>query len=297
MRISLTPQVALLGLVLTLPLSACDETAGFSGDAETAINDAQIARESGDYETAVRILDEAHQQDPNDGAVRSEYAATLLERDGLDVLDVERIATFLSDAVEAQTQARTTARGACAPPEGAVEISMDEVYEMDALRSEAALASVLAAHGYLDPVIPDELKTFDICTDVVDGALVYERDEAIASVRSRLGAFGRIDAAARVAFSSFALTEFLSAYHEVTTLPVEAAWYRLPDGGIYICASTDADAETLQAQGEGILGKIGTSLLALDARAALGGSREIVDAALDGYEAAKDGIGEYCTAR
>jgi hypothetical protein len=104
MRVSVRPALAGLALLALLPLTACDETGGISVTTpEQAVQDAVIARESGDLAAAEGILRSALDDAPANVAVRSELAGTLMQRDGLDLLDIDRIAQFITSTAGTAT--------------------------------------------------------------------------------------------------------------------------------------------------------------------------------------------------
>lgn len=289
------PLRALLAALVLLPLAACDETGGFAEDVNVAVDDAVIARQSGNYAQAVAILRNALERAPESAEVRVELATTILERDGVNLLDIDRISTFLTTGASggAARPADPNARAACpyASDPTAEAFDPTDLVGFDDLMEQAT--SITETVDLLAPVMPAALQTFDICTSVVDGELVYDRAAAIADLRSQ----GLSDAQIGQALAVNALAKFVDAYLFVTTeLPQQTTWYRLADGSIAICVD---DPEALQAQAEDAVAHIGEAVLSLDARAAhLGASSaatEIVDLALDAYEDVRDALGFYCT--
>lgn len=289
------PLRGLLAALLLLPLAACDETGGFAEDVNVAVDDAVIARQSGNYTLAVSILRDALQRAPENAEVRVELATTILERDGVNLLDIDRISQFLTTGASGGTARPTDpgARAACAYASDPTAEAFDptDLVGFDDLMEHAA--SIEETLDLLAPVMPAALQTLDVCTSIVDGELVYDRAGAIADLRSQ----GLSDAQIGQALAVNALAKFVDAYLFVTTeLPEQTTWYRLADGSIAICVD---DPEALQAQAEVAVAHIGEAVLSLDARAAhLGASSaatEIVDLALDAYEDVRDALGFYCT--
>src|SRR5690606_25780794 len=146
--------------------------------------------------------------------VRVEYGVTLLERDDLNLLDLDRVATFVTSATDsplAPGTASAKAGNACTFDDPtATPFNLNEVGGFPEL--EANRAAILQTLALLDPVIPDALQNFDLCTGIVDGPdgpmLSYDRAGALAEMR----ALGLTDAQISAALASNALARFLNAY-------------------------------------------------------------------------------------
>lgn len=290
------PFRALIAALALLPLAACDEVGATAEDVETAVDDAVIARQSGDYDQAVEILEDALKREPENAEVRVELATTVLERDGIDLLDVDRIAQFVTratgegaPAAPAEPGARAACRYAADPtarPFNPVDVAGFE----DLARSAGSVSRAL---DLLGPVVPPALQSFDVCTSVADGALDYDRDGAVAALRAR----GLSEGQVRQTLAVNALARFIDAYLYVSTeLPEQTTWYRLSDGSVAICVE---DEDAVRDQAEAAVQDFGEAVLSLDARASLmgGGSAaaDIVDLALDAYEDLRDAIADYCS--
>ena len=294
-------RLLLLSLLL-LPLAACDETGGITDgdggalDVEVSVGDAVVARNQGDFATAVTLLDRALVAEPQNARVRVELATTLLQRDGIDLLDLERVGRFLTEtATNARPAgAQAQGRGGCAAATDPTAQAFDPtaVEGFDEIR--ANLETIAQAEETLDPVIPAALQSFDLCTSVAGGALDYDRDGAVRALRDQ----GLTDAQVTQALAVYALAQFLDAYVFVTEeLPQEVTWYRLADGTVTICA-TDEDAFEVQAQAA--VQDFGKAVLSLDARASLLGADSVaagvVATALQTYEEVRDAIADFCSA-
>ncbi|WP_420456353.1 tetratricopeptide repeat protein [Rubrivirga sp.] len=290
------PLLLLLAALCLLPLAGCDETASLLSvdeGVEVAVEDAVLARDRGDFAQAVDLLERAHDAEPENAVVRVELATTLLQRDGIDLIDLDRIGQFLTTAGGERPSAPAARGGSCsvATDPSAQAFDPADVAGFDDL--VAASATLAEASDLLDGVLPAVLTSFDLCTTVVDGALSYDRDGALADLAAR--GLTRDQMAQALAVS--ALTTFVEAYVFVAeALPETTTWYRLADGSVAICAEDEA---ALQAQAEGPIRGIGQALLALDARAALLGSgsvaAEIVGTALDVYNDLQDAVADYCS--
>jgi hypothetical protein len=287
-----TLSAALLVAAL-LPLAGCDES-GLATDEASVIGDAQIARQNGDYGTAVALLEDALERNPSSVPVRSELGATLLEREDLNLLDLDRISQFVVEGPGGSplTTAPAGRGGTCAFTNDPTATPFDPT-AVDGFpqiaASQSAIDSVLAL---IEPVLPAALRTFSPCTTIgADGQLVYDQAGAAAQLR----ATGMTDAQISQLLATNALARFLDAYLFVTTeVPQQTSWYRLADGSIGVCA-TDEDA--LVEQTEEAISTLGTALLSLDTRArAFGGTTDLVDLALDAFDDIREALGDYCAA-
>ncbi len=283
---------ALLALLLLLPLAACDEATGLDAPVDLVVEDAVAAREGGDLPAAVALLEGAFERAPENTKVRVELATTLLQRDGLDLLDLERISSFLATS-GGSTAARTRVAGCTAASDPSAE-----VFDPTAVEGFAELAASAAtlsrAASLLSPVIPAALQSFDLCTSVQNGTLSYDRDGALAA----LAGLGLSEQQQARALAVNALARFLDAYRVVANdLPQQATWYRLADGSVTICVE---DEDALRESAEGAIRDVGLAVLSLDARATLLGTGsvagDLVEQALGAYEDLRDAIADYCAA-
>lgn len=280
-------------LLLLLPLAACDETGGLSADVDAAVQDAIIARQSGDYERAVEILEDAHDREPDNAAVRVELATTLLERDEIDLLDVDRIARFITEGAGTAAGAANTIRSGAACPYASDPTARSfEPADIDGFTGLVAeAASVDRAIELLSTIVPPEVGDLDLCMTFVGDQLVYDRDAAIDALRAQ----GLTEAQVRQALAVNALAHTVGAYVFVSTeLVEEATWYRLSDGSIALCAD---DPEALRDGTEDAVNQFGEAVLSLDARASLldgGVAPDLVALAQDAFDQIRDAIGFSC---
>ncbi|HEX8298366.1 MAG TPA: hypothetical protein VF594_04330 [Rubricoccaceae bacterium] len=282
---------AALALALVLPLTGCDET-GISTDEASVIGDAQIARQNGDYATAVRLLETALAANPQSAPVRTELGVTILAREDLNLLDLDRISQFIVDGSTAATVATQASRGGgtCRFESDPTAVPFDPTAVEGFPEIEASQSAIDSVLTLITPVLPAALRSFDACTTIApDGTLVYDR----AAVTTQLRATGLTDAQISQLLATNALARFLSAYLFVTTeVPQQTSWYRLGDGSIGVCA-TDEDA--LLTQTRGAVSTLGTALTSLDTRArSFGGASDIVDLATDAFADIREALGEYC---
>ena len=296
---------ALLAILLLLPLAACDETTDPHAEIDLVVDDAVAARQNGDYDRAVALLRGALSRRPDAATVRVELATTLLERDGLDLVDLDRIGQFLTDAGAgaasaqaasnrtASAQATSTRRGdACTLADDPSATVIDPTAAAGFAEVQAELATLAEADSALSPVIPEALQGFSLCTSVVDGKLVYDRERAL----RELAEAGLSDAQIAQALAVNALTAFLGAYTTVASgLAEQATWYRRSDGSVAICVAGEAAA---RATAEAAVADVGEAVLSLDARASVVGAgsvaAEVVSLALDAYERLREAVGDPC---
>lgn len=289
--------LATLALALILPLTGCDESGSTSSDVTTIVADAQIARQNGDFDRAEALLRGALQQDASSAPVRSELAATLMARQGLNLLDLDRIATFIVDGTggigaTASTPAASAHSGSCGFATDPTATPFDPTAVSGFPQIQASRADVDEALALLNPILPAELTTFNVCTSIgPDGGLVYDR----AAATTQLRASGMTDAQIGQLLATNALVRFLNAYLFVTTEVGGTTWYRLADGGIGICAD-DSDTSLAEQARPGVR-MLGRAVLSLDTRArSFGGSTELVGTASDAFGDIREAFGEICTA-
>jgi len=298
-------RLTLLSVAVLAPLTACDQTGDLtSGTEAQLIENARVARTTGDYTTAIEVLDAAFEAYPESAPVRAEYAMTLFERDDINLIDLDRLATFLADAGStlpvAPTPSPTMSVGAstCTYASDPTATPFDPTTYAGFPQLDASREVIAQTLALLDPVIPDAIQHFTICTTIADGpdgpVLNYVPADALAEMR----AMGLSDDQIASALATNALARFLNAYLTVTTaLTQETTWYRTDGGsGIGVCAD---DPDQLQAEAEASIEDLGEAVVSLDLRGvALGNpslTQELVDLMLEGYTEIRDGIGTYCT--
>ncbi|NNF58960.1 MAG: hypothetical protein HKN04_12045 [Rhodothermaceae bacterium] len=299
-RISPRALFALLALLIATPtlLTACDQATP-SNDADTLLTDARIARQGGDIDTAIDLFEDALALDPTSAIVRVELSSAYFERADIDLFDLDRVALFLleqqpGEAAPASPSAPNAVGATCTyatdPTATAFDPrAMDGYPELVADR--ATVQQVLALLSF---IIPDELRALSLCSGIADGELIYEHESALASMR----AFGLSDAQIASALAINAVARLLNAYFFLAEdIAPQTQWYRLADGDIGVCAD---DLDAIRAQSEDAINDLGEVLTSLDLRGrALGGgstqTRDILDHAIEAYEAIADHLGPYCS--
>lgn len=287
-------------------LAACDAAPG--EDVDNLLTDARLARQAGDFEEAVALLEEAYALDPARAAVRTELSATYLQRDGIDLLDVDRMMLFLTGTAPAAPHADASATAHPADPAvGAACIFEQDPWATPFVLSDAeGYAELLADEAVVEdaqallhdapeggaPVMPAALRAAELCGTVVDGQLKYDRETALADLR----ASGLTDDEIASALAVNGVTLFLQSYFLLSEAPPEqTTWYHLANGAIGVCTE---DRRGLRAQAEAALTDLFEALASLDLRAELLGdatsAREIVDHGIAAYQALGGFLGPAC---
>lgn len=295
-------RLALLAFVVTAPLTACDETGGLtSGSEAQLIENVRAARAAGDYTTALRVLDAALEAYPESAPVRVEYASTLFDRDDINLIDLDRLATFLADAGDGVPAAPTpsptmSVGGGTCPYTSSPTFDPTSYDGFEDIETSAAVID--QALELLAQVIPDALQSFSVCTSITDGpdgpVLNYVPATALAEMRAK----GLTDTQIAAALATNGLARFLKAYLTVTTtLTQETTWYRINGGsGIGVCAD---DPDLLRAEAEDSIENLGKAVFSLDLRGVVLGNpaltQDLVDLMAEGYSEIRDGIGTNCT--
>lgn len=303
LRFSPRLTLALLALLVGAPsfLAACDQSSP-ADDANTLLTDARIARQGGDLDTAIELLEQAHDLDAASAEIRVELASAYFERDDVDLFDLDRVALFLldqqpgdgatGDEAEPAPTAAFKGGASCTYADDPEAVPFDP-REVDGYPELAAnRATVERVLELLAVVIPEELRAMDLCTGIEDGALVYEHEAALAAMR----AFGLSDTQIASTLAINAVARLLNAYFFLAEdLAPQTQWYRLPDQRIGLCAD---DVEALRAQSQDAIRDLGEVLTSLDLRdRTLGGNaatRDLIAHAIDAYEAVADHLGPYC---
>ena len=297
-------------LLLMLPVAGCDTAATGEARVETLVDDARIAREAGRLDEAERLLERAYAEAPASAVVRVELGQTYFQRGGVGLLDVDRLARFLTDATGTAAPAPETAPlatpfklGATCPYASDPTATPFDPREMagypDLLANRAVVREVLALMHEASPggraVMPAALRALSLCEGIEDGQLVYDREGALAALRAQ----GLTTDQIASALALNAVGRLLESYFVLTQdLPQQTAWYRVNDGAtatIGVCAE---DPEALRTQADAAIADFGEALTSLDLRAqALGGqgaSVELVRRTIDAYERIRGELGPVC---
>lgn len=298
-RLILTSALVLSASVL---ISACDGGDADLDDIQALLADARIARQAGDLPGAIAILESAHDQAPENAPVRIELASAYMEQEGVDLLDLDRIALYLTNFEDnlVGTGTNTAAVGKTCQYEGDPNAQPFELrdYEeyLELFDARTQINEVIALlNESPQPVVPAELRALGLCSGISDGELDYDRDAALGEMET----MGLTEDEITTALAVNAVGRFLEAYFFITEdLPQEASWYRVEsEEGDYIGVCAD-DPEALRSQAETAIRDVGEAITSLDLRdIVLGGnttSRDLVNHVIDAYESVEEHLGPYC---
>ncbi len=287
-------------------LAACDSNP--VSDVESLLTDARIARQAGDLDQAIALLESAMALSPENAPVRVELSSAYLDREDVDLLDVDRVALFLTtfadNATDSPGGTSQSVGGTCRyaeDPNAQLFAPGDYQGYGDLYSDRELIDSVVGLLNGVDPsngslsIVPDELRVLNLCTGIVDGELFYDGDTALASMR----ALGLNDNEIATALAVNAVSRFFEAYfHIVEDIPQQTDWYHVASQSsdyIGVCAE---DEEALRGHVEVAILDLGEAVTSLDLRdQLLGGttaSQELVQHVLDAYEAVQADLGPYC---
>ncbi len=289
-----------------LILSACDGSE--VSDVESLLTDARIARQAGDIDQAIALLETAMDQAPTNAKVRIELSSAYLDREDVDLLDVDRVALFLTSFEEnvSDTPGNSIQRfgGVCQyadDPHAQLFAPGDYQGYVDLYADRDLIDNVVDLLNGVDPsgadlsIIPEELRTLSLCSGIVDGEIFYNQEAALAHLR----ALGLSDDEIATALAVNAVVRFFEAYFFIVEdIPQQTSWYHVAgQSGDYIGVCAD-DEDALREQVEGAIQDLGEAVASLDLRDhLLGGdtaSQELVQHVLDAYEAIEGDLGPNC---
>ncbi|MDX1439148.1 MAG: tetratricopeptide repeat protein, partial [Rubricoccaceae bacterium] len=187
-RLILTSALVLSASVL---ISACDGGDADLDDIQALLADARIARQAGDLPGAIAILESAHDQAPENAPVRIELASAYMEQEGVDLLDLDRIALYLTNFEDnlAGTGTNTAAVGKTCQYESDPNAQPFELrdYEeyLELFDARTQINEVIALlNESPQPVVPAELRALGLCSGISDGELDYDRDAALGEMET-----------------------------------------------------------------------------------------------------------------
>lgn len=290
--------LAALALVAVPTLTGCDDVAPVSAD--DLVVDARIARQAGDIDQAVDLLERALAADAADAVVRVELASALFEQADLGVADLDALATYLLDEANSGgfgSLSPEASKGGSCPYETAPGAAPFDPRDLDEYGQYLERVSVATrVKEILDPVITDELRPDDfLCTGIQDGQLNYDPDAALAALRA--ADEDLTDTQISSALGANAVAEVLDTYFFLSEdLRDRADWYRLSDGTLGICP-VGITEEELRDLAEPSVADLGEALLSIDLRGRLieTSTTELVDVVIDAYEEVRDDLAPHCT--
>jgi len=298
----------LLGALLA---SGCNVLEPFYGDAESVLDlteDARHARAAGDYVRAVALLEKALEKEPANPTVRVELSSTLMRRDRLTLLDLEKLTAHLFGALDGHAHAASPAL-ARAPLEGDVctfgpEASAEpfDPRSPDYDRIVAARPTIRRVLDLLSdpeaptetPALPPALTELDVCSVLVDDGVHYDRHAVLAAVRKRFETPEQVTAALTMNALALSLTAYVSLF-EQPDLPVR--WFAVDGAEVGACVA-EGHYDLLVTRARAEVQRVGQALLSLDlleTHTNHAESAALVDKALELYQSVRGAELDPCS--
>lgn len=293
----------LAALLVIAGCNVLDPAFDEGGDVQTLLEDARYARANGNFERAAELLEAAYAMEPANPEVRVELAGTLLQREGLNALDVvSQVTTYVQESLGGEAGSR---RGAGADscswnstePTAAFDPGAFPEYQaiLDARPVLNQVRDLLA--GPNGAILPQALVTLSPCAAIVDGTFVYDRDAILAELYAT---FGGDPNHVRTALLLNTVTLTLNAYAGIFEQPdLPVSWFLVgePDDARFgFCVAAEHDG-ILDGQIDTEVNNIGRAMFSLDllvhdaSNAALADLR---DEALALYETFEADLGQFC---
>lgn len=306
----ITSILSTTGLAVLLVLAGCnvlDTAYEEGGTVDQNIEDAQHARANGDFDTAERLLRDALEQEPGHPVVRLELSSTLLQRQQISLVDLERVTTHVLDEIEAVGGG---ARHSASSDTCTFDSSEPtQLFDPNAVEDYAEIADAAPIlFEVLDllngvptpadpPVIPAALGEVDPCTVVQDGTLAYDRDALLDALRAQFdGDDRRVNAALKMNAIALTLGAYVDLF-ENDDFPV--AWYLVgeeDDVRVGFCMDRD-HVDPFYDRIDTNLDALAEAFFSLDLLIYNTGDeemQELVDEAVALYETFEGSFGRYC---
>lgn len=293
---------ALAALLVIAGCNVLDPAYDEGGDVQALLEDARYARADGDFDRAANLLEEAYAQEPTNPEVRLELAGTLLQREGLNSIDlVSQVVAFVREHEAEPSGQRSGSADSCswdsAEPTQAFDPSAFPEYQaiLDARPVLNQVRDLLA--GPDGAILPPELVTLSPCEAIVDGEVVYDRDAILGDLYAALGNDpNRVRAALVLNMVTLTLNAYVGIF-EQPDLPV--SWFIVGEGEserLGFCVATE-QAATLHDRIDTEVNNVGRAMFSIDLlvhdahNAALASLR---DEALALYETIEAGLNPLC---
>ena len=292
---------ALAALLVIAGCNVLDPAYDEGGDVQALLEDARYARANGDFDRAAELLEEAYAQEPANPEVRLELAGTLLQREGLNSIDL------VSQVVHFVEEHDAGAGGQRSDGEACTWESAEPAQPFDPA-SFPEYGTILEARPVLNQVrdllagtdgaiLPAELLTLSPCEAIVDGEVVYDREVILDDLYAT---FDQNQNRVRTALLLNTVTLVLNAYVGVFEQPdLPVSWFIVGEGEserLGYCVAPE-QALTLQNRIDGEVSNVGRAMFSLDLlvhdanNAALAALR---DEALALYEAMEADLNPLC---
>ncbi len=304
--------LAVSALAVALAVSGCNLLDGAyseGGSVENLVDDARYARANGDFERAVQLLEDAYAEEPENAVVRIELATTLMQREGLNSVDlVGQVSDFVTEAIDSAEGATQAGDAARSGGESCSYTSSDpnrEVFEpasfegySDIIASLPLLRRVRDLLAGDDGVLPAALRALSPCESIVNGEVVYDR---VAASQELYDTFGGNQTLVRTALQLNAVVLVLDAYSgifEQPDLPVD--WYLVgseDNRRLGFCVADEPTLDLLYSRIDDRVADVGRALFSIDLLVYDDGSEtleELRDEALELYVTFQEDVSRYC---
>lgn len=302
-----SPRRSLPLLAVLLVVAGCnvlDPVYDEGGNVGALLDDARHARSNGDFERAAALLEEAHEQDPANAEVRLELAGTLLQREGLNSLDlvsqvVDFVQTYEADEAGAAARGlRSASADSCTWGGGEPTRSFDPAsfpgYQT-LLAAQPVLSRVQALLAGPDGgVFPASFLALTPCTLLADGALVYDRAAVLDELYATFGGATSVRTVLLLHAVSLTLDAYVGVF-EQPGLPVR--WYLVGEEKRLGFCVAEEQVVALHDRTEREVARLGQALVALDLLvhdASSAPLEELRDEALALYESFEADLGALC---
>lgn len=272
------------------------------GDVESLLDDARYARADGDFDRAADLLEAAHEQEPENAEVRLELAGTLLQREGVNALDLVSEVVDFVQTYEAPTGSATASRGAAADscswsgaePARAFEPTSFSAYA-EVLEARPVLARVQDLLAGPDGgALPASLLALTPCDVFADGAFAFDRDGVLADLYATFGTPNAV----RSALLLHAVSLTLDAYTRVFEQPdLPVRWFLVGEAERLGFCVAAPQVPLLRSRAEHEVQRLGQALVAFDLLVHDAGNatiEELRDEALALYETVEADLPPLC---
>lgn len=299
--------------VTALVVSGCnllDSAYNEGGSIDNLVEDARFARANGDFVRAVELLEDAYDRDSDNAIVRVELATTLMQREGLNSVDlVGQVSDFVTEAIdsaEGMDQSEDAARfggEVCSYTSGEPN---REVFDPAAFEGYSNIIASLPLlrrvrdllSGGTGAVLPSTLLALSPCEAIVDGEVIYDREVASDELYAT---FGGNQTLVRTALQLNAVVLVLDAYSgifEQADLPVN--WYLVGSEDhrrLGFCVADESELDRLYNRIDERVADVGRALFSIDLLVYDDGSETLEmlrDDALELYVTFQEDISRYC---
>ncbi len=292
----------LAALLVVAGCNVLDPAYDEGGSVQTLLEDARYARATGDFDRAAELLEAAYAQDPDNVQVRLELAGTLLQREGLNSIDlVGQVTDFVRRSLDGEAGHRGGSADSCswesAEPTRPFDPGAFPEYRQ-ILEARPVLNQVRDLLAGPDgAILPPSLVTLRPCDVVVDGEPVYDRDAILAELYAT---FGNDPNSVRAALLLNTVTLTLNAYAGIFEQPdVPVSWFLVgepEDARFGYCIATE-EVVTFEERITEEITNVGRAMISLDLLVHDGSNAaltELRDEALALYEAFEADLGLVC---